>query len=84
MDDDCGVSANLQLSDQMTVLKVRPRELSDDREFAYICYIIFSIISLITFLVLLIITVKVIKKVGATDKIIPIMLVMLQLSAIGK
>ena len=84
MDDDDGVSANLQLSDQMTVLRVRPRELSDDEEFAYICYVIFSIISLVTALFLFVITVKVIQKVGATDKIIPIMLVMLQLSAISK
>ena len=83
MGDDGGRSATLQLSEQMTVMKISPRELTSDKEFAYIAYIIFSIICIITFLVLLYITVKVIKKVGATDIIIPMMLVMLQLSAIG-
>ena len=81
--DDGGGSANLQLSDHITVLKISPRELTSDKEFAYIAYIIFSIICIITFFVLLYITVKVIKKVGTTDIIIPMMLVMLQLSAIG-
>ena len=47
-------------------------------------YVICAFICFLTFAVLAYITYKVIKKVGSTDKIIPAMLIMLQLSAIGK
>ena len=59
-------------------------ELQDDMKFSYALYIIGAIICFLTALVLAYITYKVIKKVGATDKIIPAMLIMLQLSAISK
>ena len=59
-------------------------DLDPDKQFAYISYIIFAAICLITFLVLLYITYKVIKKVGGTDVVIPMMLFMLQMSAMCK
>ena len=59
-------------------------DLKPDQEFAFIVYIIFAIICLVTALVLLYITYKVLKLVGASDKIIPTMLICLQLSAISK
>ena len=59
-------------------------DLEPDQEFAFIIYIVFAVICLATFIVLLYITLKVVKLVGASDKIIPAMLVCLQLSAISK
>ena len=47
-------------------------------------YFIAAGICIVTFFVLLYITVKVIKKVGSSDKVIPLMLLMLQLSALSK
>ena len=65
-------------------LKVAVKDLEDDQEFAYFIYLIMAIIMAITFLVLLYITVKVIQKVGASDKIIPLMLFFLQICALCK
>ena len=65
-------------------LKVAVGDLEDDQEFAYFIYLIMAIIMAITFLVLLYITVKVIQKVGASDKIIPLMLLFLQICALCK
>ena len=65
-------------------LKVAVGDLEDDQEFAYFIYLIMAIIMAITFLVLLYITVKVIQKVGASDKIIPLMLFFLQVCALSK
>ena len=65
-------------------LRTKVHELKDDAEFAYICYVIFSLICLLTFFVLLFITIQVIKRVGSADKIIPLMLIMLQLAALCK
>ena len=59
-------------------------DLDGDEQFAFVCYAIYAVICGITFVVLVIIMVNVIRKVGATDKIIPLMLAMLQLSAISK
>ena len=59
-------------------------DLSGDAQFAYVTYSTYAAICAITFVVLAIIMVKVILKVGSTDKIIPAMLAMLQLSAISK
>ena len=59
-------------------------DLDGDEQFAFVCYAIYAVICAITFVVLAIIMVNVIRKVGATDKIIPLMLAMLQLSAISK
>ena len=47
-------------------------------------YVIFAVICALTFVMLLGITVKVVIKVGSTDLVIPLMLIMLQLSAISK
>ena len=58
--------------------------MDSDDEYAYICYVICAAICFITMAVLLYITVKVVKKVGSADVIIPMMLCMLQLSAICK
>ena len=58
--------------------------LPNDARFAYVMYIIFTLICLVTTFVFIWITVKVVKKVGRTDTVIPLMLVMLQLSAISK
>ena len=64
------------------ILKVAVGDLPGDQEFAYFTYLIMAIIISFTFLVLLYITVKVIQKVGASDKVIPLMLVFLQLCAL--
>lgn len=58
--------------------------LPNDARFAYVMYIIFTLICLVTTFVFIWITIKVVKKVGRTDTVIPLMLVMLQLSAISK
>ena len=81
MDNKILGSATLQPALQ---LRTKVSELDNDKEFAYITYVVLSLICGLTFLVLLYITIKVIKKVGTTDKIIPAMLIMLQLSAISK
>ena len=67
-----------------TELKVAVGDLEDDQEFAYFIYLIMAIIMAITFLVLVYIKVKVIQKVGASDKIIPLMLFFLQVCALCK
>ena len=59
-------------------------ELPDDARFAYVMYIIFTMICLFTTFVFIWITVKVVRKVGRTDMVIPLMLLMLQLSAFSK
>ena len=59
-------------------------DMPDDHQFAFVIYSIYAGVCAVTFVVLAIIMVKVIMKVGATDKIIPAMLAMLQLSAISK
>mmetsp|Transcript_12932 Transcript_12932/g.17406 ORF Transcript_12932/g.17406 Transcript_12932/m.17406 type:complete len:135 (+) Transcript_12932:124-528(+) len=58
-------------------------ELTGDKQFAFICYAIYAAICIVTFVVLLIIMIRVIRKVGSSDKIIPLMLAMLQLSALS-
>ena len=57
--------------------------IEDDEKFAYCSFIIFSAILAITFIVLVYITYRVIQLVGRTDKIIPLMLIFLQLSLLG-
>ena len=74
---------NRPLFDDMK-LKVAVGDLPDDQEFAYCIYLILAIIIALTFLVLLYITVKVIQKVGASDKVIPLMLFFLQICALCK
>ena len=59
-------------------------DLPDDYKFAFVSYAIYAGICAVTFVVLAVIMVKVIMKVGDTDKIIPLMLAMLQLTAISK
>ena len=59
-------------------------ELDGDEKFAFIVYTIIAGVCVITACVLLYITVKVIRKVGASDLIMPLMLVMLQFSALSK
>ena len=59
-------------------------DLQDDMIFAFSLYVFGAFLCFATFLTLLYITYKVIKKVGSADFIIPAMLIMLQLSAIGK
>ena len=70
--------------DAMMRFKVAVGDLPDDQEFAYFIYLILAIIIALTFLVLLYITIKVIKKVGASDKVIPLMLLFLQICALCK
>ena len=59
-------------------------DLPDDHQFAYISYLILAIIYALTFLALLYLTVKVIKKVGASDRVIPLMLIFLIISDLCK
>ena len=66
-----------------SVLKMDISDLDGDERFAFILYSIFAVLCFITFLVLIYIMVKVFHKVGTTDKIMPLMLFMLQLSAIS-
>ena len=63
---------------------IKVSDLEADATFAYTMYIIFTFICLATCVAFVFITMKVIKKVGSTDKIIPLMLFMLQLSALSK
>ena len=58
------------------------RDLSDDEKFAYWFYLLITLICFITFGVLLYITYKVIRRVWDSDKIIPLMLINLQLAAL--
>ena len=58
--------------------------MKDDEKFAWYLYTIVAGICMFTVGVLGYIIYKVIKKVGANDKIIPTMLLMLQLSAISR
>ena len=62
--------------------KIAVSDMPGDEEFAYIWYIVFTIICFLTSFVLIYITVKVVKKVGQSDKIIPLMLINLSLSAL--
>ena len=57
--------------------------IDDTEKFAFYAYVIFATIFAITFLVLAYITYYVIRKVGKSDKIIPLMLIFLQLSALS-
>ena len=66
-----------------TILWQTYDELAADKQFAFVSYAVYAAVCAITFVVLLIIMIKVIQKVGSTDRIIPAMLVMLQLSAIS-
>ena len=66
------------------VLRTKVKDLEDDEEFAYVLYLILFFVCIFTVLVLIYITVLVIQKVGSTDKIIPAMLIMLQLSCLSK
>jgi hypothetical protein len=52
-------------------------DLPPDKKYAYACYVTFACICFLTFVALLYITCKVIKKVGFTDIVFPLMLVML-------
>ena len=51
--------------------------MDPDAQFAYVCYIIYSIICVVTAIALFVIMIKVIMKVGSTDRVIPLMLLML-------
>ena len=57
--------------------------IDDEEKFAYYSYIIFAAIFALTFVVFVYITYKVIRLVGRSDKIIPLMLIFLQLSALS-
>ena len=57
--------------------------VDDDEKFAFTSYIIAAVVLGLTFLVLAYITYYVIRKVGRSDKIIPSMLIFLQLSALS-
>ena len=57
--------------------------ISDSEKFAFYSYSIFAAILCLTFFVLVYITYKVIRKVGTSDKVIPLMLFFLQLSALS-
>ena len=70
--------------EEMVVLRTKVGDLRDDQEFAYVLYLILFFVCIFTVLVLIYITVLVIQKVGSTDKIIPAMLIMLQLSCLSK
>ena len=70
--------------EEMMVLRTKVGDLRDDQEFAYVLYLILFFVCIFTVLVLIYITVLVIQKVGSTDKIIPAMLIMLQLSCLSK
>ena len=74
----------LTLHSNNTIVLKDFSEMPDDHQFAFVIYSIYAGVCALTFVVLAIIMVKVIMKVGATDKIIPAMLAMLQLSAISK
>jgi hypothetical protein len=63
---------------------IKYKDLDGDRQFAYISYLILATLCMVTFVLLLWIMYKVIKKVRGTDIVIPMMLFMLQMSAIGK
>jgi hypothetical protein len=52
-------------------------DLPPDKKYAYACYVTFACICFLTFVALLYITCKVIKKVGFTDIVFPLMLIML-------
>ena len=51
--------------------------MNPDAQFAYVCYIIYAIICAVTAVALFVIMIKVTKKVGSTDRVIPLMLLML-------
>ena len=57
--------------------------IDDTEKLAYSLYIIFAAIFALTFVVFVYITYKVIRLVGRSDKIIPLMLIFLQLSALS-
>ena len=58
-------------------------EIDGKEKFSFYSYSIFAGVFCITFFVLAYITYHVIRKVGTSDKIIPLMLVFLQLSALS-
>ena len=51
--------------------------MDPDAQFAYVCYIIYAIICTVTAVALFVIMLLVIKKVGSSDRVIPLMLLML-------
>ena len=58
-------------------------DLDPGQQFAFVGYAVYCGVCFITAIILLIIMAKVIKKVGSSDKVIPTMLVMLQLSLLS-
>ena len=69
----------------MAAIRLQKGDLmSPDESFAFWVYAIAAIICCITVCVFVYIEINVIKKVGASDKVIPMMLLMLQFSAISK
>ena len=69
---------------EVNQFSTKVHDLPGDEKFAFIWYSIIAGICVITSIVLLYITIKVIRKVGTSDLIMPLMLVMLQLSALSK
>ena len=58
-------------------------EMDGGQKFAYWSYVVCAILCALTFVCLLYVTVRVIKLVGANERIIPAMLICLQLSILG-
>ena len=57
--------------------------IEDSEKFAFISYCIMASVLCLTFILLAYLTYYVVRKVGTSDKIIPLMLVFLQLSALS-
>ena len=72
------------MADIKVLLASEADPMTSDESFAFWMYASAAIICCITVCVFVYIEVIVIKKVGASDKVIPMMLLMLQFSAISK
>ena len=57
--------------------------IDDGEKFAFYSYSTFAAVFCVTFFTLAYLTYYVVRKVGTSDKIIPLMLIMLQLSALS-